>query len=204
MDEITVEAALQKGTNTVIRPFSRLLLGGFLSFIIVPIVIKTSGILAFIPGIIILIAAFIYRSIAITKWKIWAFNNVRNVHELKRKAIRDGIIGKDGSEWMRWQTLEEKALLKQLEAKFEKSDIRVFVDDSSVPEVTEIFYSERREMSIYLLAIAFVTMGCIVVTDYIIWGILSLGLGTGFIYYGYKTENDNDPEIVVNSKGIGV
>ncbi len=41
--------------------------------------------------------AWLYWSIMITKWRIWAFENVRNVHELKKRAIQEKLIWPDGS-----------------------------------------------------------------------------------------------------------
>ncbi|WP_256867389.1 hypothetical protein [Winogradskyella forsetii] len=50
--------------------------------------------IAFFIGFVL--AWFIW-SFMITKWRIWAFDNVRNVHELKKRAIREKLIWNEGS-----------------------------------------------------------------------------------------------------------
>src|SRR5688572_28161200 len=41
--------------------------------------------------------AWLWWSIMITKWRLWAFDNVRNVHELKKRAVREKLIWADNS-----------------------------------------------------------------------------------------------------------
>jgi hypothetical protein len=78
--------------------------------------------IGFVLGFVI---AWLVWSFMITKWRIWAFENVRNVHELKKRAIQEKLIWNDGNifEQTEIRTLEDKKELKKLEKKFEKEDV---------------------------------------------------------------------------------
>lgn len=84
-------------------------------------------------GIMILPA----RAFFITKWKVWAFDKVRNVHNLKRRAIDEKIIW-EGNRLELW-TAKDRKKWQLLQEKFKVED--VFIDDSTVPEQTLIYYS---------------------------------------------------------------
>ncbi|MFN0203348.1 MAG: hypothetical protein ACKVTZ_17610, partial [Bacteroidia bacterium] len=52
----------------------------------------------FLPTIVLVVLlAWLYWSIMITKWRLWAFENVRNVHELKKRAIQEKLIWPEDS-----------------------------------------------------------------------------------------------------------
>ena len=69
--------------------------------------------------------AWLIWSYMITKWRVWAFENVRNVHELKKRAIQEKLIWADGNifEKTEIRNWEDKQKLKKLERKFEKEDV---------------------------------------------------------------------------------
>ena len=70
--------------------------------------------IAFFIGFVL--AWFIW-SFMITKWRIWAFDNVRNVHELKKRAIREKLIWNEGSifEKTEIRRSEDKIKLKKID-----------------------------------------------------------------------------------------
>lgn len=78
----------------------------------------------------------------VVEWKIWAYENVRNVHELQRKAIDEKLIWASGSwfEKTEFKNNKQKQKLKQLNTKFHEKDF--FKDDISVPKETIIYYSK--------------------------------------------------------------
>src|SRR5690606_8381098 len=69
--------------------------------------------------------AWLYWSYFITKWKVWAFENVRNVHELKRKAIENSLIWRDDVffEKTEIRNTSDKQKLNKLDQKFQQKDI---------------------------------------------------------------------------------
>jgi hypothetical protein len=48
----------------------------------------------------------------ITKWRVWAFENVRNVHELKKRAIQEKLISADSSIFEKTEIRTERQEIK--------------------------------------------------------------------------------------------
>ncbi|CAM3878269.1 hypothetical protein MUGA111182_14810 [Mucilaginibacter galii] len=76
-----------------------------------------------------------------TRWKLWAFNNVNNVHELKHFARRAALYANYGSflDRITIQTKTEREQWAKLQSKFKRTD--VFEDDVEVPAETVVYYS---------------------------------------------------------------
>lgn len=84
-------------------------------------------------------------SFVTTEWKIWAYSNCRNVHELERRAMNEQLIWTEGTnlEKYEFRTSKQKFSLAKLQNKFIKNDIEIEVyDDGSIPNETYIFYSK--------------------------------------------------------------
>jgi len=87
-ENVTVEEALSKGFWLLKFPVY--------IFIIVPIIFQVCfHVLIFGKPIdtyfilfMSLLMYILYRCYVVTYWKIWAYTNVRNVNELKRKALK--------------------------------------------------------------------------------------------------------------------
>ena len=85
---------------------------------------------------------WIYWSFAIVKWKLWAFKNVRNRHELKEKAIRTQLIWPDSSIFNKteiWTDYQKREWIK-INKKFKDEDI--VKDNLSIPFETIIEISK--------------------------------------------------------------
>ena len=85
---------------------------------------------------------WIYWSFAIVKWKLWAFKNVRNRHELKEKAIRTQLIWPDSSIFNKteiWTDYQKREWVK-INKKFKDEDI--VKDNLSIPFETIIEISK--------------------------------------------------------------
>ena len=81
-------------------------------------------------------------SVMITKWRLWAFQNVRNVHELKRRAIEEKLIWDDGN-WFEKTEIrgkQDRLDLKRISRKFDKEDI--YRENHSLPIKTRIYYAK--------------------------------------------------------------
>lgn len=110
---ISVREAVCKGKQMLLLPRTLLALGllffmfmgGVLSIILN---IATPGmmnfaykfgliwLITFIPFIIL---PYRFWSKRTTRWKLWAFENVKNVHELSHVAYRAALFAKHGSFW---------------------------------------------------------------------------------------------------------
>ncbi|SFB23123.1 hypothetical protein SAMN05660845_2168 [Flavobacterium swingsii] len=146
----------------------------------------------------------IYRNFAITKWRIWAYENVRNINELKQKARLHKLIGRDGNFFerieIRSQYQNEK--LKILEKRINVKDI--FRDDISVPKETKIFYAKHLGIGGLFVGMFFLATGFYLLfgKEKSIFGLLPI-IGSIFPFKkGIKIIRDKNYQILINSEGI--
>lgn len=107
------------------------------------------------------IAAF-YRAIALPKWKIWAYSNVRNIHELKRRSQYAWISlesDKAGPGQFEYWTSAQREQWKQIETRFDTAD--EFIDDQSVPEQLTIYFAWYKKLAILLLSFLTFSFGLV-------------------------------------------
>ncbi len=159
--------------------------------------------IGFVLGFVI---AWLVWSFMITKWRIWAFGNVRNVHELKKRAIQEKLIWNDGNVFEKTEirTLEDKKELKKLEKKFVKEDI--YREDNSIPPKTIIKFSKSLGIFELIISILIIAVGIYFISkgtnrNYVLGGIMSL-IG---IYNSIKELRkilNNKPQIIINNRGI--
>lgn len=103
--------------------------------------------------------AWLVWSIMITRWRIWAFENVRNVHELKKRAVEEKLIWRDGHifEKTEIRTKNQREKLKKLNIKFDKKDI--YKEDYSLPIKTDIYYSKSSTTFQFIFSLFLVITG---------------------------------------------
>jgi hypothetical protein len=164
---------------------------------------KWGIVIGFVLGFVI---AWLVWSFMITKWRIWAFQNVRNVHELKKRAIEEKLIWNDGNifEKTEIRTSEDKVELKKHEKKFEKED--VYREDYSLPPKTTIHYSKSLGTFALIISILIIGVGIYLITEgtsknYILGGIMCLIGIYGSIKELRKFLNKK-PQIIIDNKGI--
>lgn len=152
------------------------------------------------------IAAWLYWSIVITKWRIWAFENVSNVHDLKKKAIQHKLIWKDGSifEKTEIRTQRDKEKLIELVSKFEKQDS--FKEDFSIPRKTEIYFSKSTNfieliVSIGIIAVGFYLINIGTTGGYVIGAVMLL-IGLFSSSKHFKRFSNSEPQIIIDKNGI--
>lgn len=141
---VTVEKALSRGQ--IIAVF--IPLACIVATPLVSAVIFGPNAFSVIGGIIGgFLASWLAWSIGITYWRLWAFENVRNVHQLKKRAVEEKIIWRDGHFFERTEirNAEQKEKLRLLEQRFSQDDI--FYDDLSVPNATYIYFSKVNSYS---------------------------------------------------------
>jgi hypothetical protein len=181
---ISVDQAINKGLYLINIP-SLLIFIGFPGFAIYLVAFENFSDWKLIVGGILagIVFMWLYWSVAITKWRIWAFSNVRNVHELKKRAIQEKLIWPDESIFVKTEirTSRDKERLSVLEEKFNLED--EFYDDLSVPDETIIFYAAAKnffEMIIMLVAAG----------------------GGVYAYKEFKEATNKTPQIILNDEGI--
>ena len=99
----------------------------------------------------LIVPAFIHCR-NVTKWKIWAFEEVRNVHELRRRALNEGIIIPFLERFIPLSR-EEQIQIERISVKFQQPDL--YPQDAGMPDVVEVFYNKKYnllEATLYFLA----------------------------------------------------
>ena len=125
-ETITVDAAIKRGQFIINAPVFAIL---FVPAIICYYLSKKHFFPEWSIGVAMgtdFILAWLYWSIMITKWRLWAFENVNNITELKIRAINEKLIWPDGSifEKTEIRTRADKERLKLIQQRFDQTNIR--------------------------------------------------------------------------------
>jgi hypothetical protein len=137
MKEISVNEALRIGKTKasfrfVVPFYLTILLTG-----VTTITLSLSFHLLLISFPVGILLSFYFTTRYLYQWQVWAFQHVRNVHELKLKAKKWGLI--PGWEARLFPPSgRERLMLESLNEKFSQADI--VPDDSHIPQVVEIYY----------------------------------------------------------------
>lgn len=201
---VSVDEALKKGQQIVNYP----VLGIILSWVILSIYLISENYISDweIPlGYVISFGfAWLYWSIMITYWRLWAFENVRNVHELKKRAIQEKLIWEDNSMFAKTEirTARQQEKWKILQDKFQNKD--AFYDNQDIPYETIIYYSKVKNYFEMLMMFGLTSFGIYLLlkTDNYIWGTLLCCMGIYFAYKEFKEATNTTPQIIINDKGI--
>ncbi|MBS7564009.1 hypothetical protein KHS38_06290 [Mucilaginibacter sp. Bleaf8] len=209
-ETVSVKEAIKKGNIKITVPTVIL----FIICIAGAIVIGLYTWPVYIP--FIWFAGFIgialYRQYAINKWKLWAFENVRNVHELRQRAIFAGFFKEKDLQDNNLLGLfniiskEDKEKWLHLQEKFNRPDI--FIDDLSVPAETVVYYSKWKNLVLLIFYLPFLALaiGCFMAgrTDFYMYvaGVLMLALAFGLTYIAVKNATNRTPQIIINNRGL--
>lgn len=200
---VTVREAIKRGNRIVNFPVLIIMAGVALFSFFLGSQFKFPAWTSAIAVLACVILPWIYWSFMITKWRIWAFENVRNVHELKKKAIEEKLIWPDGSFWEKTEirTKADRDKIAVLEIKFEQPD--VFADDNNLPGETVVRYSKVQSYGLLCLGLVFVVAGLYLIAQntYLVGG-LGILCACYMCFTGYKNGSNNTPQIIINDKGI--
>ncbi|MGB6268833.1 MAG: hypothetical protein WBF67_07450 [Olleya sp.] len=204
--EVSVKKAIIRGQLTVNIPVFIILIGTPFVMLLIAEIIDFPDWLGLIGLFLGIILAWIAWSILITKWRIWAFSNVRNIHQLRRQAIQKKLIWETGTTFERTEYRSKKdiIILKKLEEKFNIDDI--FEEDPNIPEEIKIYYS----IATALFVILFLTFGLIagvyfIFNDSILkicFGIFLTVISLFVIKQNIKNVMNRKPQIIINAEGI--
>lgn len=201
---VSVEDAISRGQKMVNRP-------SVIIMILVTVLSIVLAVMNLIPawgigiGIVLsFVAAWLCWSIMITKWRLWAFENVRNVHQLRKRAIQEKLIWPNKSifEKTEIRSAAEKAKWQSLQSRFSQQD--TFTDDLTVPAETIIYYSKFGnflEMGIMLVAAA-AGIYLIVITDRVWLGSGMTALCAWLAWKEYRQATNKKPQIIISDKGL--
>jgi hypothetical protein len=202
-ETVSVDDAIQKGSRMVVYP--RVVLF-FISLALAAFFTATDR----APGWYIILGAgggfvigWLYWTIAVTRWRLWAFDNVRNVHELQKRAVKEGIIAEDGSFWDGTiiKTSNDRQKLDALQSKFDVPD--VFLDDYEVPDETAVRYSKSKTFLGLAVGVLLLLGGItLIITTKEFFGIFLVAMGLFLGFMQYREFANNEPQIILNAEGI--
>lgn len=200
---ISVDTAIEKAKRTILYPSLGILIG-------IPLILCILAELDIIQSWLVLIGficstliSILFWSFTITNWKIWAYENVRNLHELKRRAIQEKLTYEDDSFYLKleFKSQRQKEKLKYLEKRFENKDL--FSDDNEIPTETIISFSKNgRSLIMYsgLGSLALISLTLSILFN--IYGIILSILFVLFIYLFTKNKIKAQWQITLNENGI--
>lgn len=141
--------------------------------------------------------------IALAKWRIWAYNAVSDMHELHALETLLPQLGLEVNSFN--YSINSKADKEKLKDIVQKvSGPNIYVDDLSVPDVTNIYYNRRKRYIwaiVFLIAIALSIAGLLMSDSPHIFGVLIIMLFIPAIY-NYRLTRDKTVKITLSNEGI--
>jgi len=150
----------------------------------------------------------LYTAFMLPRWRIWAFSNVRNVHELKQTAILRRIYPKDKSFFWRLEikSAAQKQAIQEIEKRFEIPDI--FEDDPSIPYQTAYYYPKVESWTYIALAIGALILAVFMFgskdNGMFFIGLLAVVGGSFLGWTGYKRLMSTDAPLMISEDGISM
>ena len=173
---ISVDAAITKGRQMLLLPRIVLVIGLF--FFLFPITLILIGVFEGPPFtiniwlvcigitifcfVVFFYLPYLFWSKRTTRWKLWAFDNVDDVHELKIMATEAHLCPAYGTvmDKLQIQSAEEREQWRNLQDRFNFRS--AFIDDPEIPARTEVFYSKVHLTINILFALLFVVIGSVI------------------------------------------
>jgi hypothetical protein len=206
-ETVTVDQALARGKRMAGYPVLLIMIIPIAVAVYLYVQFRFNGWITVGVAALSFISAWLYWSVAITKWRLWAFDNVRNVHELKKRAIKEKLIWPDGSFWGKteiWSGTQKRQWLG-LQGKFELDD--VFHDDYTVAAETPIHYSKINAGGSALFGLAMLGGGVYFYLEddkqNLFIGILAVA-GVAMLYMGIKHLINRGPQLILSNDGITI
>ncbi|QEM08049.1 hypothetical protein DIU31_032785 [Mucilaginibacter rubeus] len=206
LDTTTIDEALNRGKFMIIYPIHAI------TVVTVAVSIYLKSVIGYSPIIILptiiagSVIAIIFRGFMTTRWRLWAFENVRNVHELEARAIKAGLIPNQNRQWFfpEFKSKADKARLEELSKKFALPD--VFIDDYTVANEVRVYFSKRKN---YLFAGAAVVVGlttgiAVILNNpqqYVFVTMVFIAAGV-IAFISLKKALNTIPRIIISDKGI--
>jgi len=149
-----------------------------------------------------MVASTLITAFLINKWKYWAFGNVSNVHELKKRAVAARLISENDKLFEDIeQNINNDKKYWDIKQKFLQDDI--FVDDLSVPSETYIYHSKSLIYFYFFIALFTIAGNVYVFTHNILASVITaLIVVMIFLQLNVKKLKRKRPQIILNDKGI--
>lgn len=208
MKTIAVEQVIKRGNLILKFPFFFL----FFCFFGLIIFLEINEKLKLWSRIFLYLSAFIIPCVWVafmtTKWRIWALQNVNNVHEFKKSAEQEQLIPKENSIFENFliETKKDKLKLEILKEKFKVPDI--FQDNLNFEKETNIYFSIWKNLFLTLISFSGAFCGVIILLDAdsilsYLYSFLFLS-GLFFGYKHFKQIFNRRPTLTISDNGIKI
>ncbi len=209
---VTVDSAIKKGRWLLfwLPLFVFLGAGGLLAciflYLIAGDVIWINIVCTLAILLLPVILTAVYYFFMLPRWRIWAFSNVRNVHELKQRAILGQIYPKDNSFWWRLEIKSAAQIdtLENLEQRFDQPD--VFEEDYSIPFQTTYSYPKSDKFIFLLFALGNLAVAIFMFdvkrTDQIFVCLIAFAGAVALGVSAYKRFRATEPQLIISNDGI--
>ncbi len=203
--KVSVEAALRRG-NLLLKSVP---IGLFLLCLLATILLVSLKVLPVWSMAVGLpagmVVAWLWWSVAVTRWRIWSFTHVRNINELMDLAVNDKLIWAESSWFGRTEirTRAQREMLQQLAFRMEVDDeVR---DDPAIPDRTCIPYSTVYHVVLLIMGLPLLGFGTYMVrgTDAPPWSaFLVIAVGAWLTFDAARKLRDRSPRITISREGI--
>lgn len=152
---------------------------------------------------LLLVPALLFRSFAVTIWWIWALERVRNVHELKKKSLKSGLLfpGNSRITWLEIKTPAQKEKLRVLQVKFTFSDDSDYCD--LYPDRMVIGKSPVKMLKMVAASMVFIVSGVYLILNLDLpVGLISLAVALFLLYLERKLLLGEYRPLRIDNEGI--
>lgn len=207
-EKLSVEKAIKIGKKRVHTPTYIFLFSGFvMTFFISNLFSDESNLsikILLFGFITIIIITFLLGNKLISKWKLFAFDNVRNVHELRKRAIQESLLYPNSSfmEKMEFKSLNEQRKWNEIQLKFEQED--VMSENREIRKEIKIYYSIKKTLykSIGNLIITCFFLFLTIENEFSFIAIV-FTIGAFLLFISkFKKLINRKPQLIINEKGI--
>ncbi len=200
-DNVSVEKAMKRGEQFLIAVPMYLALLCIIGVIYIWNMDSVDTPTAIVGSILLLLVPLLYRSVAVTHWRIWAFARVRNVNELKKEALKEVILFKEGGwiERIEFRTPYQREILQELEGRLKRADD---IDYSDIYPTSLGIRFSRTKFGIGLIFTAFFCiLGLWLLYEQNLWGCASVCIGLIFGWEEIRKHRKGD-QLRFDNKGI--
>ena len=207
-DAQLIEEAIARGRRVITKPSLAIFLIGHIGLPPLVIFLHFPFWLWPLALLLFFVLAWLWWSIKSTCWKVWAFSRVRNVHELRKRAIAERLIFREGHFLNRteiWRDADRLAWAA-LQPRFAIPDDPHVEDDPKVLPETPIYFSKfkkYRYLFFGLVACAFGLLAVFIV-NFSVVGVPSLVIGAYIAYSEGKDALNHSPQITISNAGIQI
>ena len=189
-ETVTIQQAIRRGELVMSVPAMFVVALAVLLFVY--FFFNSQLLLAFSALPVSIFFVWVYSAFVTPHWRIWAYSNVADIHQLQRSAEISGLL-KRNTATRTGGIMGAKALyqLGELMQRFEEE--QVFVDDSSIPSRTDVsratFFKSSHEVLFTLCDDGIEDMNGKLLTWDNIWNARVAMTGTRRYVYGFQPES---------------